>query len=127
MQVKKVTPVLFAQEVEPCLKFWGRNASASKRRAEVPDGDQLAFAMLQEGNIELTDQSYASADIDVGTTISPVVRKGPTFLDVEVDHPDETIKAVKGTESQCQDARPSTAQPKSASKTQLDTASPSPN
>ena len=35
---------------------------------------------------------------DVGTTISQVVRKGPTFLYVEVDNLEETTKAVKGAE-----------------------------
>ena len=43
-------------------------------------------------------QSYASADKDVGTTISQQVRKGPAFLYVEVDNLDETINAVKGSE-----------------------------
>ena len=43
-------------------------------------------------------QSYASADKDVGTTISQVVRKGPTFLYVEVDSLDATINAVKDAE-----------------------------
>ena len=66
--------------------------------AEVPDGEKLAFAMLQKGNVELMYQSYASADKDVGTNISEVVRKGPTFLYVEVDNLDATITAVKGAQ-----------------------------
>ena len=97
MNVKKITPVLFAQEIEPCLKFWVERFGFQKI-AEVPDGDRLAFAMLQKGTVELMYQSYASADKDVGTTISQQVRKGPTFLYVEVDNLDETINAVKGTE-----------------------------
>ena len=97
MNVKKITPVLFAAEIEPCLKFWVERFGFQKT-AEVPDGDKLAFAMLQKGNVELMYQSYASADKDVGTTISQQVRKGPTFLYVEVDNLDETINAVKGSE-----------------------------
>ncbi len=97
MNVKKVTPVLFAQEIEPCIKFWVERFGFQKI-VEVPDGDKLAFAMLQKGNVELMYQSYASADEDVGTTISEVVRKGPTFLYVEVDSLDETINAVNGVE-----------------------------
>ena len=42
-------------------------------------------------------QSYASADKDVAA-ISQSVRKGPTFLYVEVENLDETISAVKGAE-----------------------------
>ena len=97
MNVKKVTPVLFAQEIEPCVNFWV-DRFGFRKAAEVPDGDKLAFAMLQRGTVELMYQSYASADKDVGTRISQQVRKGPTFLYVEVDNLDETINAVKGME-----------------------------
>ena len=97
MKVKKITAVLFAQEIEPCVKFWVERFGFEKT-AEVPDGDKLAFAMLQKGSVELMYQSYASADKDVGTTISQAIRKGPTFLYVEVDSLDETINAVKGAE-----------------------------
>jgi uncharacterized glyoxalase superfamily protein PhnB len=97
MNVKKITAVLFAQEVEPSVKFWVERFGFEKT-AEVPDGDTLAFVMLQKGNVELMYQSYASADKDVGTGISQAVRKGPTCLYVEVDNLEETIDAVKGSE-----------------------------
>ena len=97
MQVKKITPVLFVKELEPCVHFW-MDRFGFQKIAEVPDGDKLAFAMLQKGNVELMYQSYASADKDVGTNISQAVRQGPTFLYVEVDSLDETIVAVKGVE-----------------------------
>jgi uncharacterized glyoxalase superfamily protein PhnB len=96
MHVKKITPVLFVQDVEPCVKFWVDRFGFEKT-AEVPDGDHLAFVMLQKGNAELMYQSFASADKDVGT-ISQMVRKGPTFLYVEVDNLEETINAVNGAE-----------------------------
>src|ERR1700751_4330807 len=97
MHVKKITAVLFAEEIEPCVRFWVERFGFEKT-VEVPDGDKLAFAMLQKTNVELMYQSYASADKDVGTTISEEVRKGPTFLYVEVDNLEEAIIAVKGTE-----------------------------
>ena len=97
MNVKKLTPVLFVENVEPCVKFWVERLSFQKT-AEVPDGGKIAFAMLQKGNVELMYQSYDSADKDVGTTISQVARKGPTFLFVEVDNLEETISAVNGME-----------------------------
>lgn len=97
MNVKKVTSILFVENIEPCVKFWVDRFGFQKI-AEVPDGDKLAFVMLQKGNVELMYQSYASADKDVGTTISQVVRKGPTFLYVEVDNLEETISRVKGAE-----------------------------
>jgi uncharacterized glyoxalase superfamily protein PhnB len=97
MNVKKITAVLFAQEIEPSVKFWVERFGFEKT-AEVPDGDKLAFVMLQKGNVELMYQSYASADKDVGASISQAVRKGPTFLYVEVDNLEETIGAVKGAD-----------------------------
>jgi uncharacterized glyoxalase superfamily protein PhnB len=96
MNVKKITPVLFVQDVEPCAKFWVERFGF-QTTAEVPDGAKLAFVMLNKGNVELMYQSYASADKDV-TPISQVVRKGPTFLYVEVDNLDQTIAAVKDAE-----------------------------
>jgi uncharacterized glyoxalase superfamily protein PhnB len=96
MTVKRITPILFAEEIEPCVKFWVEKLGFQKI-VEVPEGNKLGFAMLQKGNVELMYQSYSSADKDVAA-MSQVVRKGPTFLYVEVDNLDETISAVKGAE-----------------------------
>lgn len=96
LTVKKITPVLFVQEVEPCVKFWVERLGFQKT-VEVPEGNKIGFAMLVKGNVELMYQSYVSADKDV-PAMSPVVRKGPTFLYVEVENVDEIIDAVKGSE-----------------------------
>jgi uncharacterized glyoxalase superfamily protein PhnB len=96
MHVKRITPILFVEQVEPCVQFWVDRFGFQKT-AEVPDGNKLAFAMLQKDSVELMYQSYASADKDV-TPISQQVRKGPTFLYLEVDNLDETISAIQGTE-----------------------------
>jgi uncharacterized glyoxalase superfamily protein PhnB len=96
MLVKKITPVLFAEEIEPCVKFWVERLGFQKT-VEVPEGNKLGFAMLQKGNVELMYQNYASADKDVSAA-SEAVRKGPTFLYVEVENLDEAIAAVKGAE-----------------------------
>lgn len=96
MNVKKMTPVLFAPEVEPCVKFWVERMGFQKT-AEVPDEGKLAFVMLQKGSVELMYQSYASGDKDVPTA-SEAFRKGPTFLYVEVDNLDQIIAAMKGAE-----------------------------
>lgn len=97
MQVEKITPVLFVEEVEPCLNFWVRRFGFEKT-VEVPEGDKLAFVILQKGKVELMYQSYSSAEKDLGSRISEVIRKGPTFLYVEVDNLEQTIQAVEGAE-----------------------------
>ena len=96
MNIKKITPVLFAEEIEPCVKFWMERFGFDKI-AEVPEGGKLGFAMLQKGSVELMYQSYASVDNDI-TAIGKDVRKGPSFLYVEVDNLDDTISAVKGAD-----------------------------
>jgi len=94
--VKKLTPVLFVAEIEPCLKFWTEQLGFQKT-LEVPEGNMLGFVMLQKGSVELMYQSYASADKDSPAT-GQVARKGPTFLYIEVEDLDAIKAAVKGAE-----------------------------
>jgi uncharacterized glyoxalase superfamily protein PhnB len=96
MTVAKLTPVLFAQEIEPCLKFWEERLGFEKT-IDVPEGNKLAFAILQKGSAELMYQTYASAEKDV-PTISAQIHKGPSFLYVEVENLDEIVTAMKGAE-----------------------------
>ena len=96
MTVKKLTPILFAEEIEPCLKFWMERLGFEKS-IDVPDGNKLSFAILQKGPVELMYQTYASAEKDV-TTVSADVRKGPSFLYVEVENLDKIISAVTGVD-----------------------------
>ncbi|HET9408243.1 MAG TPA: VOC family protein [Candidatus Sulfotelmatobacter sp.] len=97
MQVKRITPVLFVEEVEPCVKFWVERMGFEKT-VEVPgENGKLAFATLQKGNVELMYQSYASVERDI-PAVAQSVRKGPTFLYIEVDSLDQAITASKGAE-----------------------------
>jgi uncharacterized glyoxalase superfamily protein PhnB len=96
MSVKKLTPVLFVEEVESCVKFWVERMGFEKT-VEVPEDNKLGFALLQKANVELMYQSYASADKDV-EAISQAVRKGPSFVYVEVDNLAETMAAIQGAE-----------------------------
>jgi len=95
MSVNKLTPVLLVEQVEPCVKFWERVGFA--KTVEVPEGDKLAFVILQKGDVEVMYQSYASVEKDVPS--NPLLAKrGPSFLYVEVASLDDTIAAMKGVE-----------------------------
>ena len=94
MKVKKITAVLFVEEIEPCVKFWVERLGFQKT-IEVPDGNKLAFATVEKDGVELMYQSYASAEKDVSFA-AQAVKKGPTFLYVEVANLDEIIGAIKG-------------------------------
>jgi uncharacterized glyoxalase superfamily protein PhnB len=89
MPAKKLTPVLFVERIEAVLPFWIQHLGFIKT-VEVPDGDTLAFVILQQGPVEVMYQSYASADQDL-PAISTEIRKGPAFLYLEVDD----LEAVK--------------------------------
>ena len=96
MSIKRITPVLFVPEIEPCLKFWTERLGFQKT-AEVPEGSKLGFVMLQKDGSELMYQSYASVEKDM-PAIASTVRKGPTFLYIEVENLDAIKGAVKGSE-----------------------------
>lgn len=96
MTLRKITPVLFAEEIEACVQFWVDRLGFVKA-AEVPEGDKLAFAMLQKGGVEVMYQSYETARKDV-PALAELVRRGPTFLYVEVENLDDTIRALEGAE-----------------------------
>ena len=95
MSVNKLTPVLLVEEVEPCVKFWERVGFA--KTVEVPEGDKLAFVILQKGDVEVMYQSYASVEKDVPSN-TLLAKRGPSFLYVEVASLDDTIAAMKGVE-----------------------------
>jgi uncharacterized glyoxalase superfamily protein PhnB len=96
MNVKKITAVLLAEEVEPCVKFWVERLGFEKT-AEVPDGDKVAFAMLQKGGAEVMYQTYASVEKN-DPPAGMLARKGPTFLYIEVDDLAQTMAATAGAE-----------------------------
>ena len=91
MPVKKLTPVLFVERIEPVLPFWTEHLGFIKT-VEVPQGDRLGFVILKQGNVEVMYQSYASVDKDLPAADD--VRKGPTFLYIEVDHLDSLKPAL---------------------------------
>ena len=94
--VKKITPVLLVDEVEPCVKFWVDRLGFEKT-SEVPDGNKLAFLILQKGGAEVMYQSLASAEKDAAFN-AQAYRKGTTFLYLEVENLDDIIAAMKGAE-----------------------------
>lgn len=94
MNVKRITPVLYVKEIEPCAQFWIERLGF-QQTVEVPEGDRLGFVILQKGDTEIMYQSFASAEKDA-PTVAKEISGGRTFLYVEVDKLDELIAAMKG-------------------------------
>ena len=92
MTVKRMTPNLYTDDVESCVKFWVERMHFTKTM-EVPDGGKLAFAALRMGNIELMYGSYASLEKDAA--VAGAYRCGSSFLFLEVDDLDAVVAAMK--------------------------------
>ena len=95
-EVKKITSILFAEEIEPCIQFWTERLGFQKT-VEVPEGEKIGFVMLEKNGIELMYQSFASVEKESAATAA-AVRKGPSFLYIEVGDLNAALAATKGAE-----------------------------
>jgi uncharacterized glyoxalase superfamily protein PhnB len=95
-EVKKITPILFAEELEPCIRFWTERMGFQKT-VGVPEGNKIGFAIVEKNGLELMYQSFASAEKDNAAT-GAAVRKGPSFLYIEVADLETAMDAMKGAE-----------------------------
>ncbi len=91
--MKKLTPVLYVEEIEPALPFWERLGFA--QTTSVPDGDRLGFVILESGPVEIMYQTRASVQGDVPELASTPV--GGAFLFIEVADLDAVAGALGDT------------------------------
>jgi len=92
--VKRMTPNLYTDDVEACVRFWVDRLHFEKTMEVPEDGGKLAFAALQKGSIELMYGSYASLKKDAD--VSRSFERGTSFLFLEVDDVDATFVAMQG-------------------------------
>lgn len=93
--MKKLTPVVYVEEIEPVLPFWV-DRLGFERTVEVPEGDRLGFVILQKNGVEIMYQSRASVESDVPALASAPM--GGSFLFIEVDDLDDVARALDGVE-----------------------------
>jgi len=94
MNVKRITPVLLVQEIEPIAPFWVDRLGFTKTM-EVPEGNKLGFVAFQKGSVEVMYQTYSSVEKGAPPSMSAEARKGPTYLYMEVDDLDAELAAMK--------------------------------
>ena len=94
--MKKLTPVLVVESIEPSLPFWVERLGFTVT-IEVPHGDRLGFAAVQRGGVEVMYQTRESVLADV-PTIADLPFGGPTHLYIEVDDFDAVERALEGAE-----------------------------
>ena len=95
--LKKMTPVMIVDDIEPLLPFWVDRLGFA-RANEVPDGDHLAFLTLQKEGVELMFQTWTSVQQDAGAHVFPLQPRDHTPLFIEVTDLGAIRKALNGTE-----------------------------
>ena len=93
MTIKKMTANLYTDDVAACAAFWVDRMQFTKT-VEVPEGENLAFAALEKGPIEVMYGSYNSLQQGLGDAAP--VQRGPGFLFIEVDDLDAALTAMQG-------------------------------
>lgn len=99
--MKRITPLITVDAVEPCLLFW--TGLGFTITAEVPHADAVGFAMLHRGDLELMYQSRASIEADLGVSGAPAGLGGEladsnAALFIEVDSIDAVLDAIADAE-----------------------------
>lgn len=92
--MKKVTPIVYVEAIEPSLPFWERLGFT--RTTEVPQGDALGFVILARGGVEVMYQTRASVESDVPAVAATPMRGAILFI--EVENLDEVVAALSGYE-----------------------------
>ena len=93
MHMKKLTPVMVVDAIEPCLDFWTRLGFI--KTVEIPHNGGLGFVILTRDGVELMYQTKASVAADVPEIAkAPYAEHTPLFL--EVDDVKAVRKLLKG-------------------------------
>lgn len=87
--MKRLTPVVFVEAIEPCISFWTETLGFTKTM-EVPseDGERLGFAAFEKGGAQVMYQTLESLAEDI-PPLAEEAGRAPTFLFVEVATGDE--------------------------------------
>ena len=95
-QIRKSTPVLIVDAIEPSLPFWQERLEF-ERPVEVADGERLGFVILTNGAVEIMYQTSASLAKDSGAH-GAAFHNDKTFLFVEVGDIDVLASMLQGFE-----------------------------
>jgi hypothetical protein len=96
--MKKATPLLTVESIEPCLPFWTEKLGFDVT-VTVPHGDAIGFAILQKGEVELMYQTRASIEADLGKSGAPAslgreLSGSTATLFCEVESLDDVLEAL---------------------------------
>jgi uncharacterized glyoxalase superfamily protein PhnB len=93
--MKKLTPVLYVEEIESCLPFWVDRLGFTKM-VELPEDDRLGFVILEKGDVQIMYQTRASVTKDVPPIADTPM--GGALLFIRVADVDAVERALAGIE-----------------------------
>jgi uncharacterized glyoxalase superfamily protein PhnB len=80
--IKRVTPILTVEAIEPSLPFWIEGLGFQKTM-EVPEGEALGFVGLEREGFEIMLQTRSSVAADLPALAEEFAR-GPSVLFLEI-------------------------------------------
>jgi catechol 2,3-dioxygenase-like lactoylglutathione lyase family enzyme len=92
--MKKLTPVIFVPEIEPCLSFW-TDRLGYEVHMNVKDGDKSGFVLLLKDDVQVMYQTHGSLATDL-PQLEDRDLKPSAFLYITVDDVDSVEKALEG-------------------------------
>ena len=93
--MKKLTPVIMVDAIEPCVPFWERLGFA--KTAEVPEGDRLGFVILTKDSVEVMYQTHESVAKDAAGLVPRAHGHGAALF-IEVSDIVSVERALDGIE-----------------------------
>lgn len=90
--MKKATPIMIVDAIEPCLPFWTERLGFVAP-VQVPHGDKLGFVILTNEQVELMYQTHASLEEDLGARLPA---GGAVYMEVACI--EAVITALEGTD-----------------------------
>ena len=102
IEMKKLTPILTVETIEPCLPFWTERLGFEVT-VSVPHESAIGFAILKHGEVELMYQSGPSIDADLGASgaapgLGAELASGNSTLFIEVASIDDLLDKLEGVE-----------------------------
>jgi len=92
--IKKATPVLIVDRIEPLLPLW--DALGFARAAEVPNGEVLGFVILSRDGVEVMYQTFDSVRGDEARVLEGSRAIGASVVFIEVDDLDALAAQIPG-------------------------------
>jgi len=94
--MKKLTPILVVEAIEPCLSFWTERLGFTVT-AQVPEGDRLGFVILLRDGVEVMYQTRSGIAADV-PSVAASEAGTRSLLFIEVADVDDVARRLEGVE-----------------------------